>query len=404
MSANTRLLIKRSLSTSTPSTSDVIGGELAYSYASNTLFIGDSAGGTPIAIGGSGLISSLSANLVLTDASSNTENIDLATQQLLFQGQGTISANVFSNISGQPEVLISVDDSHYLKSNTGSSSDNQIISSSLQVDGNLSVNGTITSINSTTVETGETILVLANNNTSGDTSDTGFVSKYNNGSANLYAGLIRDASGSYANEYVLFTGLGETSPGTPPTGVDIGSVESSGQLATLHANVRAQLVTAEQLRTTDAGIQLGAAADAGNTKTSSTLSPNSIAIGYQANANTAQSIGGAIAIGSNVNTGVTPGRNSVSIGRFAQATSTSGISIGQGAQANGQDGSGNIGSIVLNADAFVTTTSTQEGFYVNPIREVSSDDFIADNNSAFMTYNSNTKELRYVQYLDGGSF
>jgi len=50
--ANTRIQIKRSLVTSTPVS--LSPGELAYSYASNTLFIGTTGGG-PIAIGGTSI-------------------------------------------------------------------------------------------------------------------------------------------------------------------------------------------------------------------------------------------------------------------------------------------------------------------------------------------------------------
>ncbi len=50
--ANTRIQIKRSLVTSTPTS--LSPGELAYSYASNTLFIGTTGGG-PIAIGGTSI-------------------------------------------------------------------------------------------------------------------------------------------------------------------------------------------------------------------------------------------------------------------------------------------------------------------------------------------------------------
>ena len=50
--ANTRIQIKRSLVTSTPTS--LSPGELAYSYASNTLFIG-TAGGGPIAIAGTSI-------------------------------------------------------------------------------------------------------------------------------------------------------------------------------------------------------------------------------------------------------------------------------------------------------------------------------------------------------------
>ena len=49
--SNTLIQIKRSTSTSTPTTLSI--GELAFSYQSNTLFIGNTTGSGVIAIGGS---------------------------------------------------------------------------------------------------------------------------------------------------------------------------------------------------------------------------------------------------------------------------------------------------------------------------------------------------------------
>jgi hypothetical protein len=408
MAANTKLLIKRSEMNNTPAPGQLEKGELAYSYTSNTLFIGADNGSGYNVVGGDGLLASLSANLTLTDASSNTANVNLLTDSLNFRGTGIVSANVSLDMFNEAEVVISLDDTRYISANTGTGGaygSTQVISTNLQIEGDLIVNGTTTAINSTTVQTGDTILVLANNNTTGDTVDTGFVSRYNDGMANLFSGLVRDSSGS--GQYALFQG--ETDSGAAFTGINIGTLDSSigmggTQYATLRANVSAPLVTATQLRTTDKGIQLGNNADAGDTSYGSALSPSSIAIGYRANANTTSGSGGTVAIGSGANYGVTPGASSIAIGTGTKAESNGGIAIGYNAEAAGQDGMGLYGSIVLNADSTIGLTSTQEGFYVNPIREISNDDFTSDNNSVFMTYNSQSKEVRYVHYLDGGSF
>jgi hypothetical protein len=172
-----------------------------------------------------------------------------------------------------------------------------------------------------------------------------------------------------------------------------------GTYATLHANIAGQLVTAGQLRTTDAGIQLGEYSDAGSTNSTG---PKSVAIGYYANANTGSAVGaaGAVSIGYYSNQGVTPGENSVTIGG-GTATSTGGIALGKGAQANGSDGMGK-GSIVFNADPINIITAAQEGFYVNPVREVASENF--DVYDGIALYNSTTKEMRFTHTLDGGEF
>jgi trimeric autotransporter adhesin len=65
--ANTRIQIKRSLVTSTPTS--LSPGELAYSYASNTLFIGTTGGG-PIAIGGTSI-----ADIALATAANTASTI-----------------------------------------------------------------------------------------------------------------------------------------------------------------------------------------------------------------------------------------------------------------------------------------------------------------------------------------
>jgi len=76
----------------------------------------------------------------------------------------------------------------------------------LQVDGNatitgnLTVNGTTITVNSTTTSVADSMLELANGNTSSDTIDIGFYGNYDDGlsdgGATEYTGLFRDASDS----------------------------------------------------------------------------------------------------------------------------------------------------------------------------------------------------------------
>ena len=401
MASNTSILIKRSQSSSTPT--GLKDGELAYSYASNTLFIGNA--NTMIGyevIGGQGLLESLSANLTIGDASSNTANINLQSDTLTFRGTGGISANVVSNMFGESEVVISANSLTFLQANTGSSMQTQVISTGLQVDGDLIVNGTTTTINSTQVSTGDTILVLANNNTSADSVDTGFVSRYNDGSSNLFSGLIRDSGES--GEYALFKDFEDMGMGSF-TDISIGTLNSNESMgggsgaryATLHARIDGPSVTTPSLRTTATQIQLG----------SGTVSDSyGVAIGYNATANTGAmgpGFGGeAVAIGYEAGYGVIAGEKSVAIGSTAQSTSTGGIAIGYGAQASGNNAMGTTGSIVLNADTVTGLTSSTEGFFVNPVRQVHPENF--DTSDGIALYNSTTKEMRFTHTLDGGEF
>lgn len=81
------------------------------------------------------------------------------------------------------------------------------------ITGNLTVNGTTITINSTTTSVEDSLLELANANTSSDIIDIGFYGNYDDGlsdGASEYTGLFRDASDS---TWKLFDGL-EVEPST----------------------------------------------------------------------------------------------------------------------------------------------------------------------------------------------
>lgn len=92
--------------------------------------------------------------------------------------------------------------------------------SDLSVDGNatisgdLTVNGTTITVNSTTTSVADSLMEFANANTSSDTLDIGFYGNYNDGlsdgGASEYTGIFRDATDS---TWKLFDGL-EVEPGT----------------------------------------------------------------------------------------------------------------------------------------------------------------------------------------------
>ena len=87
--ANTRIQIKRSLVTSTPTS--LTPGELAYSYASNTLFIGTTGGG-PIAIGGTAIADISSATAANTVNAIVKRNADGAFFGRLYGNSNTATA------------------------------------------------------------------------------------------------------------------------------------------------------------------------------------------------------------------------------------------------------------------------------------------------------------------------
>ncbi|SVD12556.1 uncharacterized protein METZ01_LOCUS365410, partial [marine metagenome] len=81
-----------------------------------------------------------------------------------------------------------------------SATDSQV-DGNLTVSGNLTVNGTTVTVASTVTSIGDSMMELANANTSTDTIDIGFYGNYNDGlggesGASEYTGLFRDASDS----------------------------------------------------------------------------------------------------------------------------------------------------------------------------------------------------------------
>lgn len=81
------------------------------------------------------------------------------------------------------------------------------------ITGNLTVNGTQTTVNSTTTSVADSMIELANANTSSDTLDIGIYGNYNDGLADgvgEFTGLFRDATDS---TWKLFDGL-EVEPST----------------------------------------------------------------------------------------------------------------------------------------------------------------------------------------------
>jgi hypothetical protein len=102
------------------------------------------------------------------------------------------------------------------------------VSGDTTITGNLIVNGTTTTVNTSTVSTSDSLLKLANNNTAGDSLDIGFYGTYN-ATGQKYAGLVRQAG----SNFFLFKDLT-----TDPTSnaLATGSLTASNT-ATLRANI-----------------------------------------------------------------------------------------------------------------------------------------------------------------------
>jgi hypothetical protein len=94
-------------------------------------------------------------------------------------------------------------------------SENLYVDKDVQISGNLTVSGSLVTINVSTLAVTDSLIQLASNNTTTDTLDIGFFGNYNvGGGAHEHAGLFRDAS---TDTFKLFKGLQDA----PSTVVDV---------------------------------------------------------------------------------------------------------------------------------------------------------------------------------------
>ena len=252
MAGNTEILIKRSLGTNVPVS--LQQGELAYSYSSNTLFIGTPDGAGSIEIGHRSDLSNLTANTygdathipiitvdshgtvtnVTTSAISTTLNLssdDGSNTMSLLDGTLTISGGegITTSIDGNSVVLIDVDNT-VVRANTAGA--NQTIDGDVNISGNLVVLGTQTIVDSQTVTIADPLMLLANNNTE-DVLDIGTIGQYSpdSGATILRTGIYRHAGDK---KYYIFDGYsGDITANT------VNPADGSFNLSELNANLQA---------------------------------------------------------------------------------------------------------------------------------------------------------------------
>ena len=349
MASNTNILIKRSLLSGNAAPSLLKQGELAYSYNSNTLFIGTEGSDGYLEIGSySNLTSNITgisgsstygssssipkitvdkhgkvvditttevsiATTLTVDGDSGSDSINLLTDTLTLAGGDGIT----STASGTT-VTFDVDDT-VIRGNTAGL--NQTIDGTLNISGNLNVTGTSTFIDTVNLVVEEPIIFLANNNTSGDLVDIGFAGIYNNGTANVWTGLIRHAGDSDKHYHLFQEYTGDANNGL----FDI--VTANAKYATLQVN---ELITGNSavIKDTSCG-SISFGFSAGNTQYCDAIAIGSSNVGNQqycgaiaigtAAGSTSQLLNG-IAIGTNA--GTTQEWDTVAIGRSAAGTGT----------------------------------------------------------------------------------
>lgn len=282
----TLVQIKRSSANTVPGS--LSEGELAYSYVSNVIFVGDTAGGV-MNIGGqyytdlidNGSAANGASTFVRRYANGSaqfdqleiltepTENTHVATKSYV---DGAITGNVsldtltdviVDGTAGDQNnrILIGHANGNYVTtdisgnvtiSNTGvvtigagqvtgsmladTLSGDKTFSGNVTVSGDLFVQGNTTTIDTETLVVEDSLIKLANNNSS-DAVDIGFYGVYD---STTYAGLFRDASDGI---FKLFTGYA----GSDPTGNVIGAVSR----ATLQANLDALTINTATANVSD---------------------------------------------------------------------------------------------------------------------------------------------------------
>lgn len=242
---------------------------------------------------------------------------------LTLTGGGGVTTSV-SGSDGNETVTFGTDDT-IVRSNTAGA--NQTIDGVLNITGDLNVTGNISYTDVATIITQNSLIFLANNNTTSDVVDIGFVGESFNGDNVVYTGLFRHA-GDSGKDYYLF----DNYTTNPESTFVIDPTDASFKVSTLHANLVSKLVTSD-----------GFLAQEGN--------PNNAQTGYSFQGDGGYDTGlfspadGIVQLWSNnvkileglVNTGFTLQNNA----RIAD-TSTGGLIIGAGANGGGTQGSNAI--------------------------------------------------------------
>lgn len=201
-----------------------IPGLVASTYGSATKIpvIGVAANGRVTTIS----TASVATNLNIT-ANTGSNAISLLTDTLTFGGVQGIT----TKIVGQQLVIGT--DSTITRSNTAGIGV-QTIGTDLSITGNLIVQGATTTVSSSIISAGDTLLQLGANNTTGDVVDIGFYSKTNKGNGTIITGLIRDAGDK---NYYLFDNISYNDNQGALDANILSSNLYTANLATIHTNI-----------------------------------------------------------------------------------------------------------------------------------------------------------------------
>lgn len=275
--ANTKIQLRRSTVTATPTDGSLSVAEPAYSFSSDKLFLGNTSGTGVIEIGGRFYINvstwgasqanvardhanaahltanagfnqantardhanaaHLTANAGFTQANTARTHANTAYEQANTARTHANTAHLTANAAfDQANTARTHANNAYNRANNslstsgGSVVGDVTITGELSVTGNLILSGNTIFANVETLRISDPLLYLAGNNYSSDIVDIGFVANYNDGSANLHTGVFRDAT---AKEYYIFQGYNKE-----PEPNHIDTTANGFTLAVLNADIR----------------------------------------------------------------------------------------------------------------------------------------------------------------------
>ena len=412
--ANTTIQLKFSNTTAVPTSLNV--AEPAYSYSSNTLFIGSPAGTGSIAIGGKFYLDQQQTIYTLGNSAFDAANSAGSYANSAFAAANTaalstgafaqanaafnqanaaftVANNAFTSANGA--IVFNTANAAFLAANSANATDltqnnsitaafaqanaaflqantpsftansaaiyangaftranNSInantggtITGDLSVTGNLTVGGNTSFINTEILTVEDSLIKLANNNTTGDVLDIGFYGLYNS-SGEKYAGLARPAA---TDTFFLFKGLTED-----PTANALasGSV-TAANAATLIANVQAYSVT---INGQDINQFATNAYTQANTAVANALAASSAANAAFSIANSAFAEADSAASYANSGFAVANSAASYANSAFLTANNSAGVNLTQNNSITAAFAHANASFLVANGAAFVANT------------------------------------------------
>lgn len=256
MSDNTTIQLKKSGDTgNTPLVADLSYGELAINYADGILFYKNDLDEIKqiylpnlyetVNVNGTLLVPTSASDILTFKPDSYIQIIGSSGNDTIIISETISPVALYANamsVASYAQANASYDkanassnlaQSAFDSSNTKFSSSGGTVGGDVTITGNLTVQGTTTTANTETLTVTDSLIQLANNNTT-DILDIGFYGQYSNGTSNLFTGLVRS---DVDKIYYLFDTLTDE-----PTNTSI--IFANTRIATVNANVVSQSIVA----------------------------------------------------------------------------------------------------------------------------------------------------------------